>query len=206
MIRGAIGRSDPVLAKKAIEAFRVLSRPMRKDLRRAVANGTVRTKHDEALVAYLHLVIADGFGYWQMIDPRYSVEEGIEIITDILENGLVQRSPPQTRPVLEQGPSGEAVDSKGMSVRIEDISVDRECSLPGRLGDAEVDVDLRKLASVKFHPKGAGLWADLKMADGQEFTIEVEGDVPLSGRTTFGSVRLPLKRISSVAFRPHRTR
>ncbi len=118
MIRGAVGRSDPVLAQKAIESFRVLSRPMLKDLRRAVANGTVRIKHDEAFVAYLHLVMAEGFGYWQMIDPRYSVEEGMEIIMDIFQHGLVHTSSSVKSPVDEKGPSGEVEDGTGMKTRL----------------------------------------------------------------------------------------
>jgi AcrR family transcriptional regulator len=207
MIRGAIGRSDPLLAQKATEAFRVLSNPLLKDLRRAVANGTVHTKYDEALVAYLHLVIADGFGYWRMIDPRYSVEEGIEIITDVFENGLVKRNPSPPKPVHSLGPSGDATDRTGMRMQLENISFQGTCSLPGRMGEAEVAVDLQRLASVKFRPKGEGLLlADLKMEDGQKFTIEVDGDVSLSGLATLGSVRLPLRRVSSVSLRPQETR
>ena len=200
MIRGAVGRSDPVLAQKAIESFRVLSRPMLKDLRRAVANGTVRIKHDEAFVAYLHLVMAESFGYWQMIDPRYSVEEGMEIIVDILQHGLVRTGPSSEKSVMEKGPSGEVEDSKGMKTRLEDISVDRKDSLRGRMGDAEVDVDLSRLASLRFLEKGAGYQAALTMQDGQEFVIEVDAEISLEGTAPFGFLRLPLKRIASVSF------
>ena len=200
MIRGAVGRSDPVLAQKAIELFRVLSRPMLKDLRRAVANGTVRIDHDEAFVAYLHLVMAESFGYWQMIDPRYSVEEGMEIIMDIFQHGLVHTSPSNQEPVMEKGPSGEVEDSTGMKTRLEDISVDRKYSLRGRMGDAEVDVDLSRLVSVRFLEKGAGYHAALTMQDGQEFVIDVDAEISLEGTAPFGFLRLPLKRIASVSF------
>lgn len=200
MIRGAVGRSDPVLAQKAIESFRVLSRPMLKDLRRAVANGTVRIDHDEAFVAYLHLVMAESFGYWQMIDPRYSVEEGMDIIMDILQHGLVHTSPSNQEAIMEKGPSGEVEDSKGMKTRLEDISVDRKYSLRGRMGDAEVDVDLSRLASLSFLEKGSGCQAALTMQDGQEFVIEVDAEIPLEGTAPFGFLRLPLKRIASVSF------
>ena len=199
MIRGAIGRSDPVLAQKAIELFRVLSRPMLKDLRRAVANGEVRIDYDEAFVAYLHLVMAESFGYWQMIDPRYSVEEGMEIIMDIFQHGLVHTSSSNQEPVMEKGPSGEVEDRTGMKTQLEDISVDRKYCLRGRMGDAEVDVDLIRLASVRFLEKGARYQAALTMEDGQKFVIEVDAEISLEGTAPFGFLRLPLKRIVSVS-------
>ncbi len=200
MIRGAVGRSDPLMAQKAIEAFRVLSRPMLKDLRRAVANGTVRIKHDEAFVAYLHLVMAESFGYWQMIEPGYSVEEGMEIIMDIVQNGLVHAGSSNQEPDAWKGPAGEVEDSSGCKTRLESISIDPEGFLRGRMGDAEVDVVLSRIQSVRVHDRGDRHEAELSMGDGQRFVIEVNAEDSLHGTAPFGSFRLPLKRIASVSF------
>jgi AcrR family transcriptional regulator len=200
MVRGAIGGSDPLLAQKAIEAFRVLSRPMLKDLRTAISDDGVRIKHDEAFIAYMLLVLAESFGYWQMIDPRYSVEEGIEIIGDILENGLIHTSPFRHRPVDRQGPSGEVEDSTGRKTRLRDISLEGEHALRGRMGDAEVEVDLAKLAAARFNHKGGRLQVELTTDEGQHLELEMNGDVHLSGLAPYGSIRVPLKRILSVSF------
>jgi AcrR family transcriptional regulator len=200
MIRGAVGRNDPVLSQKAIESFRVLSRPILKDLRRAVANGTVRISHDEAFVAYLLLVMAESFGYWQMVDSQYSIDEGMEILMDMSQYGLVHANPSDHEPITEKGPSGEVEDSKGIKTRLEDISVDRKYCLRGRMGDAEVNVDLSTLASLRFLEKGAGCRAALTMQDGQEFVIDVDAEISLVGTAPFGSLRLPLKCIASVSF------
>ena len=202
MIRGAVGRSDPVLAQKAVESFRVLSRPILKDLRRAVADGTVQIRHDEAFVAYQFLVMAESFGYWQMIDPRYSVEQGMEIIMDILQHGLVHAGASDQAPAVGKGPSGEVEDSAGMKTRLEDISIDRTHFLRGRMGEADVEVVLNRLDSLKFLDKGRRHEAALKMADGQGFVIEVDAEILLEGTASFGSVRIPLKRIASVSFGP----
>jgi AcrR family transcriptional regulator len=202
MIRGAVGRDDPALAKKAIESFRVLSRPMLKDLRRAAADGTVRIRHDEAFSAYLHLVMAESFGYWQMIDPRYSVEEGMEIIMDIMRHGIVDANPTDQTPATEKGPEGEVEDSTGKKTRLADISVDRRGFLRGRMGEAEVDVVLSRLDRVRFVDMGTRHEAALKMRDGQEFVIDVDAEISLEGRASFGSVRIPLKRIASVSLGP----
>jgi AcrR family transcriptional regulator len=202
MIRGAIGRDDPVLAKKAIESFRVLSRPMLKDLRRATADGTLRVRHDEALAAYLHLVMAESFGYWQMIDPRYSLEEGMEIIMDIFQHGLVEAKPSGQVPVAGGGPSGQVVDAAGKKMRLAEICVDGNGFLRGRMGEAEADVLLRRIDTAEFSHKEGQVEAALRMKDGQEFVIEVDAEIYLEGRASFGSVRLPLKRIASVSFGP----
>ncbi len=200
MVRGAIGGTDPVLAQKAIEGFRVLSRPLLKDLRRAVAEGTVRIKLDEAFVAFLQLIIAEAFGYWQMIDPRYSVEEGMEIILEIMRHGLVDTGPFHNEAKAQQGPPGEVEDRAGVKTRLRDIAVDGGCALRGRMGDAEAEVDLARLTSARFHEAGERYLARLSTEDGQEFETAVDADLQLSGTTPFGSIRIPLKRIVSVHF------
>jgi AcrR family transcriptional regulator len=200
MVRGAIGGADPVLAQKAIEAFRVLSRPMLKDLRRAIAQGAVRIKHDEAFVAFLQLIISEGFGFWQMIDPRYSIEEGVEIILEIMQHGLVDTRPFTSEGGSMQGPPGEVEDRTGVKTRLRDIAVDGRCALRGRMGDAEAEVDLTKLTSARFREAGGRYLARLSTEDGQEFETEVEADLHLSGTAPFGSIRIPLKRIVSVHF------
>lgn len=200
MVRGAIGGRDPVLAQKATEAFRVLSRPLLKDLRRAIADGSVQIKYDEAFVAYLQLVIAEAFGYWQMIDPRYSVEEGMEMLIDIFERGLIHLNPLHHGPADTQGPVGEVEDGSGMKTRLRDICIDGEYVLRGRMGDGEVNVDLNKLAEASFHEEDGRSLAELATKEGQELEIEVDAEKHLSGVAPFGSIRIPLKRIVSVCF------
>jgi hypothetical protein len=201
IIRGAIGGSDPVLAQKAIESFRLLSRPFLKDLRRAIANGAVQQlRYDEAFVAYLHLVIGEGIGYWRMIDPRYSAEEGAEILMDIVQRAFVDTSP-SNHPAGEQpGPSGEVEDGTGTKTWLRDISINGECVLRGRAGDVEVEVLLDKLAMARFRDQGGRHLAKLTAEDGQKLEIEVDGAVHVCGMIPFGSIRIPLKRIVAVCF------
>jgi len=200
MVRGAVGGQDPVLAQRATEAFRVLSRPLLKDLRRAIADGAIQIHYDEAFVAYLQLVLAESFGYWQMIDPRYSIEEGMDILQDIFEHGIIHRGPSPNRPVDEQGPQGDVEYGEGMKARLRDISIDGAYALRGRMGDAEADVDLNKLAVARFHEEGGRQLAKLTTEEGQQLELEVVAEHHLSGMAAFGSIRIPLKRIASVSF------
>ncbi len=199
-IRGAIGGSDPILARKAIEAFRVMSRPLLKDLRRAIADGVVQIKHDEALIAYLQLVLAEAFGYWQMIDPRYSLEEGLEILLDILQQGLFPKLPLPGSPSQPKAVSAEIEDSTGGKIRLREILFNGQSVWRGRMGDSEVELDPTKLSTARFLEEPGRIHAEIATTEGERIGIEVDGDVLLSGLASFGSVRIPLKRIRSISF------
>ena len=199
-IRGAIGGSDPVMARKAIEAFRVMTRPLLKDLRRAIADGVIQTKHDEALIAYLQLVLAEAFGYWQMIDPRYSLEEGLEILLDIMQQGLFPTPPAQESTTRRKAVSADIEDSTGTKTRLGEITFNGSELLRGRLGDSEVEVDPSKLVSAGFREVEGHLRAEIATTRGEVLEIEVDGEVLLSGLAPFGSIRIPLKRVRSISF------
>ena len=87
-----------------------------------------------------------------------------------------------------------------MKTRLRDISIDGEYALRGRMGDAEVDVDLNKLVVARFYEEGGRQLAKLTTEEGQQFDIEVDAEHHLSGMAPFGSVRIPLNRIASVGF------
>jgi hypothetical protein len=144
--------------------------------------------------------MAESFGYWQMIDPRHSIEEGMDIILDIFEHGLVSVGPTNQEPVTAEGPSGQVEDSTGKKTLLRDISIDGQHALRGRMGDAEAEVDLKKLVKARFQEECGRQLAVLTAEDGQQIEIEVDAQLQLSGTVSFGSIRIPLKRIVSVRF------
>ena len=79
-------------------------------------------------------------------------------------------------------------------------AVDGRCALRGRMGEAEVEAELAKLTSARFHEAGGRVLGKLRPREGQELEIEVDEDLHLSGTTPFGSIRIPLKSIVSVQF------
>jgi hypothetical protein len=87
-----------------------------------------------------------------------------------------------------------------MKARLRDISIDGEYVLRGRMGDAEVDVDINKLAVARFYEEGGRQLAQLTTDESQQLELEVDAEHHLSGMATFGSIRIPLKRIVSISF------
>lgn len=198
LLRAALGGNDPTLARKAKETFKILSAPMAKDLRRAIANGELRPDQDVELAAHLQLVIAEALGDWLMIEPGYSVEEGMRVLLDMFTHGFTQPGAEAWRPDAGSAEPGVVEDGKGVSTRLEGLSVDGRSGLSGKRGEADVDVAFSKMASVNMQKEGSGQVAKVTMKDGQSLEIEVDGERVLSGKAAFGSFRIPLNRVNRI--------
>jgi len=201
MLRVALGSDDPRLVQKARDTFRILSRPMIKDLRRAIADGVVRAEIDEEFVGYLHLVLAEGLGYWQMIDPRYTHEEGMELLNDLFVNGFLTQTTDMRETHAPPACPGEVVDQKGVTTALESVRVADKPCLPGNMGEAEIEVEFEKVSRVDIRRQDTTLLAYVTMQDGQELGVAVDGELTLSGNASFGSFHLPLKHVSRISFR-----
>jgi len=200
MLRIALGGSDPALAEKAKEAFRILSAPMAKDLRRGISEGVVRPDVDVELFAFLQLSLAEGFGYWLMMESQYSVEEGMDTLIDIFGNGLTQKTDKKPKaPVCRTGP-GELRDSRGVTTRLEEILMGEEPCLPGKVGEAQVELDLANTRGVEFSQQGADWIATATLKDGSKVVLHVDGETNVSGQASFGAFHIPLKSIAGISF------
>jgi hypothetical protein len=199
MLRIALAGNDPALAEKAKQAFRTLSAPMEKDLRRAIADSVVRPDVDVELLAYLQLVIAEGLGYWLMMDAKYSVEEGMNALMGLFAAGLVERGVGEPAISGTAARSGELRDRRAVTFRREQILVNGEPCLPGKMGDAEVALDLAKATRVEFAEKADGWAATATLKDGSKVVLRVDGETTLSGRATFGAYHIPLKHIADIS-------
>jgi AcrR family transcriptional regulator len=200
MLRIALGGSDPALAEKAKEAFRVLSAPMAKDLRRGISSGLVRSDLDVEFVAYLELVLGEALGYWSLMDPRYSIERGMDLLIDYFAPSLVQEGREEEVRQGRQAHSGELTDRNGGSTQLKDIHVVGRPYLTGKIGEAEVDLDFAKTSTVKFSQKGSVWLAEAIIKDGDRVVLEVDGEMNVSGKASFGSFHIPLKGVASISF------
>jgi AcrR family transcriptional regulator len=195
LLRIALGGPDPDLALKAKEAFRIMSAPMAKDLKRAISNGLVRPDVDVELFAFLQLMLAEGLGYWLMMDSEYSVEEGLDVLLDIFGLGL--RLPLSDRLEKFSQPSGwgELRDSKGVTTQLKDVVVNGKPFIPGRIGDGEMGLDLARTREVEILREGESCLARAILKEGNEVLLEVEGATILSANTPWGPFRIPLERV-----------
>jgi AcrR family transcriptional regulator len=200
MLRIALGGNDPVLAEKAREAFRILAAPMAKDLQRAIAEGVVRPDIDVDLFAYLQLVIAEGLGYWLMMDSKWSMEKGLDMLIDVFGLGLAHISRERTRAEERHRSLSRLKDSKGVTTRLEGILVDGRPCLPGRIGEGEVELDLTRTNKVEILQEGGGCLAKATLKDRSEVVLEVDGGMIVSAEAPCGSFQIPLDRVVSISF------
>ena len=199
LLRIALGGPDAALALKAREAFRIMSAPMAKDLSRAISEGLVRSDVDVELFAFLQLMMAEGLGYWLMMDVECSVEEGLDALLDIFRTGL-RPSINEEQEASGAAPDwGELRDSKGVTTRLQGILVDGKPFLTGRIGDGEMGLDLARTRKVEIALEGEACLARATLSDGNDIVLEVDGGLMVTADTPCGPFRIPLARVVSLS-------
>ena len=196
-LRISLRGNDPKLAEKARDTFRTLARPAIKDLRRAVRDGIAR-EIDEDLFGYFILGTAESLGYALMMDSRYTIEEGVELFLDFIGKGILLSEPERSRKLGTRVLYWDVKDFKGKQIIIKDITIGGKTSLVGRLGEGELWVQLEDVASICTQENGPLTLASFTMQNGEHVTLEVDGDLLLSGESRLGKFLLPLRRVSQV--------
>lgn len=199
LLRIALGGDDPRLAQKARETFKILSTPMIKDIRKAMDDGIMRPDIDEEFAGYFLLVLAEGLGYWQMMDSRYTTEEAMELLSDFFSRVLLR---PEKMEEIEKGHAifGEVTDQKGATTQLEEVCIGERPLLSGEMGEAAVEIELGRISRIDLRKRDAILLAEVSMIDGQQVMIEVDGNMILRGEASFGSFHIPLESVSYISF------
>ncbi len=200
LLRAALGGRDPAMAQKGGEAFRTLAAPMARDLRRAIAEGVVKPDVNVDLLAYLELVMAEGIGYWRLMDPSCSVDEGMKTLTEMFGSGLRRAEPCATGSGEVEGPSGFLRDNRGVTVRIKHIRIEGLPHLTGRVGEGWAEVELACVSGMEVSQKDGRFVATARLSGGGAVDVLVDGETTLSGQAPFGSFRIPLKGIAHIRF------
>jgi AcrR family transcriptional regulator len=195
LLRLSFQSDDPGLAKKARDTYRLLAGPLMKDLRRAVVNKEARQINVE-VVSLLLMGMAENLGYLTMIDPRYSPEEGQEVLLDFMRRGLLAPTP-ETSGGNEK--RWAITDKRGLVVTLEDLRIGGEAFLVGTLGEGEVRVPMENLLKVEIQGGHGKCTALVTIGTGEAIALDVDEGVALSGKSSFGDYSVPLGRISVVS-------
>jgi AcrR family transcriptional regulator len=169
-----------------------------KDIQKAKAAGVMRPDLDEEFVGYFLLVLAEGLGYWQMMDSRYTTEEGMQILSDFFSRALVR--PEKAGEIGNRHAiSGKVTDQKGATTALENICIEEKPILSGKMGEANVEIELAKASKISLR-NDEGKWtAEAIMKDGQKVVAEVDERHTLSGNATFGNLAIPLEKIARIS-------
>jgi AcrR family transcriptional regulator len=199
LLRQAIAGDDPVLARKATEAFNSLIQPLVKDIRYGIKLGIYR-EMDVEMASYFALASSEMLGFRLMMNDDYTFEDGLETWFDFFSNAVIARRNSDADKDEKYHLKGELTDTKGKVAQLQEIRFGETNNLIGQMGKAEIKLELSKIGSFKIKPKGAICQVEITLRDGQSETLEVKGDIKVSGKAPFGKFTIDLKSISTIIF------
>jgi AcrR family transcriptional regulator/predicted DNA-binding transcriptional regulator AlpA len=197
LLRLSFQSDDQGMASKARDTYKILAGPLMKDLDRAITDKEAREVNAE-VVSLLLLGMAESLGYLMMMDSRYSLEEGAEILLDLMWKGLLVSNPEEPK---EKGGSWNVRDLKGVVVHIKDILIGGNSYFTGILGEGEIRVSMRDVVRIQMRKSEEVLRAVVSIRNGEQITLNIDGRVPVSGKSMFGEYSIPLERISDISAR-----
>jgi AcrR family transcriptional regulator len=200
MTKAALGSNNTKLAEKAKNTLTLMTKPMKKDLRRGRAAGIFRDI-DEEIVAYLFLAMGEGLGFRLMMDSKYTIEHSIEIMFDFVSRGLLKK-PPQNR----QSPDADICladvkDIKGVKATLSKIRFKDKPYYPAKIGEADVKILFDKIKQATFMQKKSSFGAEITTLEGQVIWSKLDGGMILSGQVPLGDFSIELKNVNSIIFR-----
>ena len=196
LVNQSIESSDPDLAKKAGDAYRLLAGPLMKDLRWAVTHGWAR-KIDEEVIGFVMLAAGEGLGNMLKMNSNYTVEKVAEIAWDFMINGI--GSSKKVKPDEAGSLYWDLVDRDGSEVRIRDLRSDGKSYLSGELGKGVLQVPLQNVASLALQDGEGGLTVTVTMKGGGSTALTVKGETILAGETEFGRYEIRLRQVERIA-------
>jgi AcrR family transcriptional regulator len=199
MTKAALGGDNIKLAEKAKNTLSLMTRPVAEDLRKGMADGIFR-RIDEEIVAHGILAMGEGLGCRLMMDTHYTIEKAVEIMFDVLTNGILKRGPAEASKLEPDPGSGKVTDLKGLVTSVRSIRFANATFLPAKIGEAEVRIFPQKVKELGFLHQGPSLYVEIKDSNGQTGRAEVDGSMILSGEVAVGDFKIELNNVTSVFF------
>jgi len=200
LARMVSGGKDPELAEKAYDAFRLVASAPKRDLEASQKSGGIR-EVDSELVAYILVGMAEILGQRLNMDSRYTPEEVAEVFIAFIKHGLAPKGESKDDSPRSAPLSGEIVGLTGEKIKVADISFEGQDKLEARFWDANVTIDLHKVATLSIQENGPSKCTVLVTTkDGEEMSLDVEGEHIITGQSPVGSFELRLEKASRIMF------
>ena len=198
LLRQAMAGDDPELAQKAKTTLSDLIKPMAVEHRRGIRRGNLR-EFDEELAAYFYLTLAEMVGFRLMMDDHYTLEEGLSRFMDFICYGIVDREAEDRKEKASHAPEADLAEPQGVALQPPGTGPDEKSQTAQQHRAAEVHLELDRISSFNIQNNDVKCQVELTLKDGKSVTIELTGDILLSGHTPFGKFAIPLKDITTVA-------
>jgi AcrR family transcriptional regulator len=198
MVRAALGGNNAQLAQKAKDILTLMTRPLTKEFRWGMDAGMFRKDIDVELMAHIILSIGEGLGFLLTMDSRYDVETVMKNQLELLTKGILSHdetlySKTDTSPVR-----GEVTDTKGFKTRLENIHLKEKDIFPLSVGDAKIEIDLKKIRRIKMSNQSDRFSAQITLDNEQDIKGEVDDSLTVIGETGYGRFSIKLKKVAQI--------
>jgi AcrR family transcriptional regulator len=197
LIKDSMQSKDPRVSKTAVDTFKILVNPIRKDFRWASKQG-ITQDIDEDIAGFLIWGMGEGLGYMLMMDPRYTIEEVAEAYMKFMRKGILS-SGIDNFGKYEEDHDWEVTDRTGQKIQLSNIRFNERHYLKGRLGEGESLISMENIASVSANKKGGLASVVVTMGNRKKVTLILDEEVSVTGKSEFGKYTIPLTHVSSIS-------
>ena len=200
----SLGSDNKNLAKKAAECIESLVLPLKKDLEQFISEGSVR-KLDEELVAYMLLGINETFFHRMLIDSKYTIEEGFDIIEEFIGHAISTvgeaasgGAPDAREQVRDLVRAFMLVDIQGNRFALDSVQFNDNASLSGKFHEGVLRVAMEDISEVVIEETVEGAETEVTTLSGRQIRLQLNPEDVLSGSVDVGDFRIKISKVSSM--------
>ena len=198
MVKVSLKSEDPDLLDKAKEAVRKIVRPVVRDIQWGIDNG-IFNDVDPEFFAYLIIGVSEILGFRLLLDSKYSTDDVLNFFNSLISDGIYLS---RTDSVIDNNISaicGVIADKNGIETNVQKIRFNNSSYLTGKMGEAVVKTDTRKIAALNVMDPSA-LKIEVHLKNGERSLMILEKQVDITGDCSFGEYNVYLENISHIRF------
>lgn len=199
MIKASLDSGNQEMSDKAKNALLMMTKPIKKDIRRAIAAGVFKDLNED-IIAHLLLAMGEGLGFRQMLDSQYTDKEVIDVMFDFVGRGILKDPA-----AVETGQdysfySAKVKDVNENEMTLKKLAFNGDQTLPVKIGKASVNIFMNKIQNLTFSKQGSELFVQIKSINEQIDNALVQSDLVLSGVMPLGEFSIELKHVKQIVF------
>lgn len=201
IVKLSLRGGDPIMAKKAKECFQSITRPLVKEMKRAMESGVVRNL-DEKYISFIMFSMAEAAGYWPIMNPKYSTVECTNKLMDFLSHAFSLKDSDVSGRSNDKTVNGTLEDLHANKTILQCLRFNKETYIEGRVGGGTLKIDIAKIDSIEAKRTEQAQLADVTMKTGETVTIQMDASVTVSGDSFFGDYTIPISEVNTIVMEP----
>lgn len=197
MIKASLDSGNQEMSDKAKNALLMMTKPIKKDIRRAIAAGVFKDLNED-IIAHLLLAMGEGLGFRQMLDSQYTDKEVIDVMFNFVGRGILKDPTPVETGQEYSSYMAHVKDINENETVLKKLAFNGNQMLPVKIGKATVNLFMNKIQNLTFSEQGPGLFVRINSITEQIDSAEVQSDLVLSGIMPFGEFSIELKHVKQI--------